>query len=85
MKIFEARYNHCIHESSMGTISIHKTKEGAIKAMKAHKAIERKKWNEFDKRNRKKFDKEFLEKEYRKYYSFGKHEHWDIIETEVFE
>ena len=49
MTVFEFRYSDCIHESAMATYSIHKTKKGAIKAMKAHKAIERKKWNEFNK------------------------------------
>ena len=31
MTVFEFRYNYCIHESAMATISIHKTDEGAKK------------------------------------------------------
>lgn len=37
MKIYEALYCSCTHESSYATISIHKTKKGAYLAMKAHK------------------------------------------------
>jgi len=83
MIVFEARYNHCIHESSMGMISIHKTKKGAIKAMKVHKAKEKKEWDEREKRREKK-DEEY-EKYYKTYYFFGQHEHWDVIEIEVLE
>ena len=34
MKVFEAKYNDCIHESSAFTISIHYTKKGAEKAIR---------------------------------------------------
>ena len=37
MKVYEALYNDCIHESSFATISIHKTKKGAEKAIAFHK------------------------------------------------
>lgn len=36
--IFEALYNDCFYESSYATISIHKTREGAEKAIEEHKA-----------------------------------------------
>jgi hypothetical protein len=42
-------YNPMIHESSSQTVSIHRTKEGAEKALEWHKSEERKKWNEFSK------------------------------------
>ena len=40
MIIYEFLYCSCIHESSYATMSLHRTKEGAEKAMKKHK-IER--------------------------------------------
>ena len=36
--IYEALYNHCIHESSYETLSLHKSEEGAKKAIEIHKA-----------------------------------------------
>lgn len=36
-KLFAFLYNGCIHESSYATMSLHITKEGAEKAMEAHK------------------------------------------------
>ena len=75
MKIYEALYNPCVHESGDVTISIHKTKKGALEAIKKHKA---KKKKEFDKLWNKKEDKPLL-----KYIKFGQHEGWGITETEL--
>lgn len=43
MKVYLAQYNPCVYESSYGTVSIHVTKIGAervIKALKAEKLVE---------------------------------------------
>lgn len=37
-KIYAAQYNSCIYESSFGTISLHRTYEGAEKVIKDMKA-----------------------------------------------
>lgn len=37
MKLYQALYNWMTHESSAETLSIHRTKEGAEKAMEEHK------------------------------------------------
>lgn len=37
MIIYKAMYNPCIHESAYWVISLHKTKEGAEKAIEEHK------------------------------------------------
>lgn len=44
MKIFRFHFNSCTFESSYETISIHKTKKGAYKAMKTHKVDEYTSW-----------------------------------------
>jgi len=38
MKLYQALYNWMTHESSAETLSLHKTKEGAEKAIEKHKA-----------------------------------------------
>jgi hypothetical protein len=77
--IYEATYNGCIHESSWSTISIHKTKLGAIKAMNEHKDEEHKKFLKYNKECLKSdpdFFKEFPNK-------FGEHQDWRIRRTEL--
>jgi hypothetical protein len=37
-------YNDCIYESADGLVSLHRTREGALKAMVWHKEEERKKY-----------------------------------------
>lgn len=44
MKLYEALYNCMIHESSAATLSLHRTKEGAEKAIEEHKAEVKKEW-----------------------------------------
>lgn len=44
MKIYAAEYNPIIFESSYGTISLHKTREGAEKAIEQHKNATIKEW-----------------------------------------
>ncbi len=70
MKVFAFRHSDCIHESAMGTISLHRTKEGAIKAMKKHKVKEKKEWEEMYKGEEPAF-------------TFGYMEAWDVKETEI--
>lgn len=73
MKAYQALYNPCTWESSYGTLSTHLSKEGAKKAMKAHRAKEKQQ-----------FDKMFKgkEKEYPGM-KFGQHEAWCINEIEI--
>lgn len=40
MKLYQATYSDCIYESGFSTISIHRTKEGAEKALKSHRRKE---------------------------------------------
>lgn len=49
MEIYEFLYCCCTFESSYATMSLHKTKSGAYKAMKAHKVSEFMEW--YDKRS----------------------------------
>lgn len=37
LKLYEFLYNDCTHESACETVSLHRTKEGAQKAMEKHK------------------------------------------------
>ena len=49
MILYEARYCDCIHESSYATISIHRTKEGAVNAIVNHQFNERSEFiNDYD-------------------------------------
>lgn len=41
--VYAFKYCDCVYESSYATISLHRSKEGADKAMEAHK-LERKEW-----------------------------------------
>jgi hypothetical protein len=68
--VFEFRYTDCYHESSMLTISIHRTKLGAEEALKYHKKIQHDTWEEM-----------YLTTEDRELYPFPGYEKWDVIET----
>lgn len=56
--IYEFLYCDCIHESSYATLSLHKTKEGAEKAMKKHKEQEKEKFDKYYQSQAKRFKKE---------------------------
>lgn len=71
MKIYEALYNPCIHESGYVTISLHLSPEGAQKAIDDHKKEKYLKFIEIYPLN----DAPF---------KFGDHEGWGVSETEVF-
>ncbi len=71
--IYEFLYCECIHESSYASLSLHKTKEGAEKAMKKHKS---QKLREFNKRFKSFYSKQ--PKVIRDSVKFGQHEDWQI-------
>ena len=73
-KVYLFLYNPCIWESSFCTISIHKTKLGAYRAMREHKL---KCYEEYKKiENRFKNNKFFAHK-------FGEDECWTIKSQEI--
>lgn len=74
MIIYEFLYCSSIYESTYASVSLHRTKEGAEKAMKKHKAKERKKWNKLYK-NEPEFIKETLK--------FGQYQDWTIGEQKL--
>ena len=71
MIVYQFLYCGCIHESAYATMSLHKTKEGAERAMNVHKEFERKEFNE-------RYSDEF-----KKEIKFGMHEDWAIGEIEL--
>lgn len=76
VKIYEALYCSCIHESSYATISLHRTREGAEKAVQESKdkvKLEHEKHKEFMK-------KEGMED---MIHAWDVHQDWDIAETEL--
>lgn len=73
MKVYEALYCGCIHESSYATISLHLSKEGAEKAIKKHRLEELKKQKQIYKSLEiKQTNKELLQ-----------HQDWFVKETEI--
>lgn len=44
MIVYAFRYNSCIYESSWATISLHYTKAGAYKALRAHRRMAFEEW-----------------------------------------
>ncbi len=88
MIVYEFLYNGCIHESSYCTMSLHKTREGAEKALNDHRNIEFAAWEEYTKLLMEKdeegndFGYESLE-DCLEDNPFGKHEDWCIQEIEL--
>lgn len=74
--LYEALYCFCIYESTYGTLSIHKTKKGAEKAVQQHKDQVKK---EHDDMNAD-FEKEGIEKSS---FEWDVHQGWDVREIEV--
>ena len=73
MKVYSFLYNPMIEESAHATISIHRTRKGAEKAMKCHKEKQYKKWRKiYPTKNEEPF-------------RFGYFEDWCIVETEIVE
>lgn len=75
MKVYEFLYCPCCHESAFATISIHRTKAGAYKAMRNHRTSAYLEWYE----DRMRFGKTPIFSEYP--YDFGKD--WMIREIEL--
>lgn len=73
MKIYEALYCCCVHESSYATLSIHKTKEGAEKAIQEHKDQMKKECEDMNK------DDDWA----KAHYIWNQDKDWDIHETEL--
>ena len=71
MKIYLAQYCSCIHESASATISVHRTPDGAQKAVEFHKEEKRKEWVEL-------FDAEQQNR-----FPFGDGERWGVKEIEL--
>jgi hypothetical protein len=74
MHIYEFLYCSCIYESAYSTMSIHKTKSGAYRAMRKFITEEYQKW--YDERIRKGKRKFSIQK-------FGIHEGWFVFEREI--
>ena len=82
MKVFEALHNPMVYESSAGTLSVHRTREGAEKAIAAHKAKEKAEHDEMYSNER------LAESElahYKKYPkpAFDEHQWWGVNEIEI--
>lgn len=72
MKIYQALYNPMVHESAYATLSIHKTREGAEKAIQEHKDIEKAR-----------FDVLHFDEEEGTGYGYDFCKDWIVEETEV--
>lgn len=73
MKIYEATYCYDKYESVPGTISIHRTKEGARKALKMHILEKYNEWKKYHGAT-----KESMER-----VPFAYNECWEIFETKL--
>ncbi len=71
--LYEFLYCPCIHESGWVTVSLHRTREGAQKALDSHKDSAKKEFNE-------RYSKEEIEK---LIFKFGQFEDWRIGEIEL--
>lgn len=78
MKVYEFLFNGCIYESSAATMSLHKTKHGAWKAM--NKWLNNRFIEEYDFRNK---HGKFKEDELCGAWKVGVHEWWGIGEIEL--
>lgn len=88
LKLYTFLYNSCIWESAASTMSLHRTRKGAVAAMKKHKEEARKEYEarvervKIDLAN----DKEIDDKSRKiiiKSYKFGQHEWWGTGTVEV--
>jgi len=70
IKLYEFLYNPMTEESGYVTMSIHKTKEGAEKAMKEHKDKEKAEWDKI-------YENEDIP------FKFGRFEDWRIEEVDT--
>lgn len=70
-ELYEFLYCSCIHESGYVTMSLHRTKEGAERAMYAHREKARKEWEELYAEERGEGDFDLIPE-------FGQHEAWRV-------
>lgn len=87
-RLFEFVYCGMTEESSYATISVHRTREGAEKAMEKHKAEEKIKYDKQMQRYIESWKKEGNDEETIKVFSesigeFGRFQDWGINEIEV--
>ena len=73
LKLWAFYYNPMIHESASYIVSYHRTKAGAIKAMNAHKAEEKKDFDRMTSREENKLYK----------LKFGLFEEWSVHRFEL--
>lgn len=76
MRLYEALYNCMIHESSSATLSLHRTKEGAEKAIEEHKAEIKKEWEDRRENMRKTETKEM----YDAFHSSDEPDQWAVFQ-----
>ena len=80
MKVYAFKYNPFIHESADAVVSLHKTREGAEKAMEDHKNQRKKEWEEHDQWQREEYGDSY---ETLCTAKFGQSESWAVEEVEV--
>lgn len=87
MKIYEALYNPSCCESSSMTMSVHKTKKGAYKAIRAHKEEEYNNWLEchrgYKRAEFKSMQQYGIKKIHSDEYKYDFDKWWGISETEL--
>lgn len=79
MTVYAFLYNPMVHESAAYTVSLHLSKDGAIKAMEWHKEEKRKEWQllvDFD-------EEKGTEWGYDKMCPFGSMENWIVEPVEI--
>jgi hypothetical protein len=76
--VYAFMYCPCIHESSHGTISLHKTEKGAEIAMEFHKENERIIHEDMYKNLN-------IDKNSSMYHEFGINENWCVVKLQVLE
>lgn len=69
-KVYAFLYNPCIHESSWGTVSLHKTRRGAEMALEFHKAEQKREWD-------------YIYKGEEPPFEFGAMESWIVEEIDI--
>ncbi len=74
--IWQAMYCPCVHESAAWTLSVHRTREGARRAMIQHKLKERKLYKEYYDMRQEKADN-------RLDYEFEVFKDWEVSEIEL--
>jgi hypothetical protein len=79
--VWAFEYCDCIHESAFVTLSLHFTEEGAKKAMRKHRKIMKKRFNEYQKYHNS--EPGLPESCKVKNSHFGRNEDWRVISMEV--